>query len=208
MSTALAQFWSRMNSHGCLGSEINRWWVLWAITHPIVVFGFWTTLSEYEFIWLSGLGNNTKMGPVSYQTPFKLYTPFEQLWSSMTWYGFLGPETNRRWVVWAISTPSKFVCLLNTFETIRIHMFLGPDIIRTRVLWDIKHITNLYGFWTGLKQCEFIWVFGAQKWIEDGSCQLSHTLQICTACERLRNNQYEFICYSGLGNKSKMGVVS
>ena len=111
----------------------------------------------------------------------------------MAWYGFLGPETNRRWVVWAISTPSKFVCLLNTFETIRIHMFLGPDIIRTRVLWDIKHITNLYGFWTGLKQCEFIWVFGAQKWIEDGSCQLSHTLQICTACERLRNNMNSYV---------------
>ena len=90
----------------------------------------------------------------------------------MTWYGFLGPETNRRWVVWATSTPSKFVCLLNTFEKIRIHMFLGPDIILT--LW---------------------------------SCEISNTLQIYTAFERVWNNVNSY-GFSGRRNESKTGPVS
>ena len=32
-------------------------------------YGFWTALTQYEFIWLSGPGNKSKMGAVSYQTP-------------------------------------------------------------------------------------------------------------------------------------------
>ena len=87
--------------------------------------GFCTDLEQYQFIWLSGPGNKSKMGPVSYQTSFKLYTPFEPLWSNMNWYGFLGPETNRRWALWAISKPYQFLRRLNSFDTVWIHVFVG-----------------------------------------------------------------------------------
>ena len=70
--------------HSLLGPEINRRWVLSAITHPINVYRICAVLKQYEFGWLSGLGNKSMMGVVSYHTPYRctrLLGSFEPVWT-------------------------------------------------------------------------------------------------------------------------------
>ena len=143
-----------------LGPEIHRRWVLWATRNPYEFILFW---SASEAVWLCivpGPGDKSKMGLVSYQMSLWLHMVFVWLWNNMTLYGCLGPEINRRWVLWAIRSPYELIWFLNGFETIWMYTFLPPEINQRWVLPAITHPTSNYGVCALLKLYEFGWLSG------------------------------------------------
>ena len=193
-------------SYGFLGPEINRRWVLWAIRNPYAVILF---LSGSQTVWLCifpGPGYESKMGPVSYQMSLWTHMVFEWFWNTMTLYGCLGPEINRRWVFWAIRNRYELIRILSGSETIWIHGLLGPEINRRWVLSAITHPINLYGVCAILKQYDFVRLsgFGNESMMGVVSYQTPYR------CIRLLN-RFEPMwihMFFGPGNKSKMVPVS
>ena len=164
MYSAFEQLWASMSSYGCLDPEIIRRWVLWALRKSYkLIYGFSTALKQYQFVWLSGPGNKSKMVLWATRHPLnfiRILNSFEAVWLDMVFWARKQIEDG---CCELSASPPKFYVIWTPLKQYGYICFLGPEISRTRLLWDIKHSTNLYGFWTGLKQCEFIWFSGRRN---------------------------------------------
>ena len=122
-------------------------------------------------------------------------------------YGFLGPEIHRGWVLWATRNPYEFILFLSGSDTIWLYIVSGPgDKSKIRLVSYQMALWVQNGFWTALKQYNFVWLSGPGDKSKIGLVSYHKSLWTQMAFKRLWNNMNLYV--SAPGNRSKMGPAS